>query len=128
MTAEIDRLGAEKFVLLTTYRKDGTAVPTPVWAARDRDELMVWSERAAGKVKRIRRDGHVVVQACDFKGRQTHGPAVSGRARLLDDHGSERVRRAIARKYGIVGRVSMFFSRLRGGRDRTVGLAIVLDG
>jgi PPOX class probable F420-dependent enzyme len=126
MTSGIDRLKNEKYVLLTTYRKDGTPVATPVWAASDGDELVLWSERKAGKVKRIRRDGKVQVQGCDFRGRQTHGPAFSGQARLLDDEGSERVRRLIARRYGIVGQVTMFFGRLRGPKDRTVGIAVKL--
>ena len=127
MASETVRLGAEKFVLLTTYRRDGRAVATPVWVAADDGELLMWSERQAGKVKRIRNDGKVVVQACDFRGSATHGAAVSGEARLLDADGTEHARRSIARKYGIVGRVTMFFSRLRGPKDRTVGLAVKLD-
>ncbi|HVV08731.1 PPOX class F420-dependent oxidoreductase [Amycolatopsis sp.] len=127
MTAEVERLGAEKYVLLTTYRKDGTPVSTPLWLAVDGGELVVWTERKSGKVKRIRRDGKVQVQACDFRGTKTHGAVVPGQARLMDEAGTERARRLIERKYGIVGRVTMFFSRLRGPKDRTVGLAIALD-
>ncbi|GHF85835.1 hypothetical protein FHX82_001042 [Amycolatopsis bartoniae] len=127
MTSETERLMAEKYVLVTTYRKDGTPVPTPVWAAPYGDELALWSERKAGKVKRIRRDGTVRVQGCDLRGQRTHGPEFAGRARLLDAAESERVRSLIAKKYGIVGRVSMFFSRLRGPADRTVGIAIRLQ-
>ncbi|SFK81332.1 hypothetical protein SAMN05421835_13540 [Amycolatopsis sacchari] len=126
MTAGIERLMAEKYVLITTYRKDGTPVATPVWAAPYHGELAVWTERKSGKVKRIRRDGMVRVQACDLRGRRTHGPEFTGRARLLDEAGTEHVRHAIARKYGVVGRVSMFFSRLRGPKDRVVGVAIRL--
>ena len=59
---ELDRLAAEKYVLLTTFRKDGRAVPTPVWAVRDGDALAVWTVSDAGKVKRIRRDGRVTVE------------------------------------------------------------------
>lgn len=124
MASGIDVVRAEKYVLLTTYRKDGTPVPTPVWVATDGDELVMWSERKAGKVKRIRRDGSVRVQGCDSRGRQTHGPVLTGAARLLDAEGTERVRRAIARKYGVVGQVAMFFSRLRGPRHRAVGIAV----
>lgn len=124
MASEFEQLKTEKYVLLTTFRKDGTPVPTPVWAASDGAELVVWSERKAGKVKRIRRDGAVQVQACDLRGQRTHGPELTGTARLLDEEGTERVRKLIARKYGLLGQVSMFFSRLRGPKDRTVGIAI----
>ncbi|ASR37555.1 PPOX class F420-dependent enzyme [Prauserella marina] len=124
MGTELERLATEKYVLLTTFRKSGDAVPTPVWAARLGDELVVWSERAAGKVKRIRAGSQVELVACDLRGKQTHGQTVRGKARILDDEGTAATREAIARKYGIVGRVTMFFSKLRGGPQRTVGLAI----
>ncbi|NIH79317.1 PPOX class F420-dependent oxidoreductase [Amycolatopsis viridis] len=125
--SEFERIAAEKFLLLTTFRKSGAPVPTPVWAAGDAGEIVVWSERTAGKVKRIRNNPEITVQGCDLRGNSVHGPVVRGRARILDDEATERVRTVIARKYGIVGRVTMFFSRLRG-RRRTVGLAIRLAG
>jgi len=120
-------LAAERYVLLSTYRRSGEAVATPVWIARRGDELVVWTERNAGKVKRIRNDSRVELTACDVRGRPSNGKTVVGRARLLDDAESRRVREAIARKYGIFGRVAMFFSRLRGGTQRTIGVAIALD-
>ncbi|NIJ11145.1 hypothetical protein FHU38_001489 [Saccharomonospora amisosensis] len=129
MRAELDRLAEEPYVLLTTFRASGEGVATPVWVARMDSELVVWTERKAGKVKRVRRNPRVELVACDFRGRDTRGATVTGTARVLaDDDDSERVRRAIARKYGVVGKVSMFLSRLRGGRQRTVGLAITPDG
>ncbi|QRP44166.1 PPOX class F420-dependent oxidoreductase [Amycolatopsis sp. FDAARGOS 1241] len=126
MPTELDRLAAEKYVVLTTFRRDGRAVPTPVWFARDGEELVVSSERKAGKVKRIRNSARVQLQPSNFRGR-THGPTATGTARLLDDAASERIRTAIARQYGLVGRVTMFFSRLRGGPQRTIGIAIRLE-
>jgi PPOX class probable F420-dependent enzyme len=125
--SEYQRLAGERYIVLTTYRRNGDPVETPVWVAADDGELLVWTERKSGKVKRLRRNPAVRVQAGDLRGRTKHGAAVAGRARVLDDAGSELVRRAIARKYGLLGRVTMFFSRLRGGRERTVGLAILLD-
>jgi uncharacterized protein len=127
MSSEYDRLSGEKYVLLTTYRRSGDAVATPIWVVGEDGELVMWTERRSGKVKRLRRDPAVLVQACDVRGRRTHGAAVAGKARVLDDAGSDRVRRAIAGKYGLFGRVTMFFSRLRGGTERTVGIAVTLD-
>lgn len=120
-------LGREKYVLLTTFRKDGTPVPTPIWVAEDGGELVMYSERDTGKVKRIRRDGTVRVQACDLRGRTTHGPEAMGTARLVEGEDYERVRRLLARKYGLLGRVTMFVGSLRGPKDRTVGIAVRLD-
>ncbi|WP_116051562.1 PPOX class F420-dependent oxidoreductase [Amycolatopsis palatopharyngis] len=126
MSTELDRLASEQYVVLTTFRKTGEPVPTPIWAARSGDELVVWTERESGKVKRIRRDGRVELTACDIRGKKTHGETVTGQARVLDDAESEQVRRAIAGKYGIIGRITMFFSKLRGGKERTIGIAIKL--
>lgn len=127
MSTELDRLAGEQYVALTTFRTSGAPVTTPIWAARMGEELVVWTERESGKVKRIRRDGRVEVTACDIRGKNTHGETVGGQARLLDDDGSEQARKVITGKYGIIGRVTMFFSKLRGGRERTIGVAVALD-
>lgn len=128
MASETDRLAAERYVVLTTFRKDGRAVPTPIWVAGHGGELVFNSVRDVGKVKRIRNSGRVEVQACDLRGKTTHGAVVSGRARLLDLDETRRIQQVIGRKYGVFGRVSMFFSKLRGPADRTVGIAVKLDG
>lgn len=68
MSTDLERLGAAQYLLLTTFRRDGTAVPTPVWVARDGAELVVFTAPNAGKVKRIRRDGAVRVGPCTMRG------------------------------------------------------------
>jgi PPOX class probable F420-dependent enzyme len=121
----LDRLGAEKYVLLTTFRKDGQAVPTPVWAVRDGDTLAAWTVADSGKVKRIRRTGEVTVAPCDVRGRP-HGDAVAGRATVSDPAATAHVRDLIRRKYGLPGRLALLGSRLRRGTTGTVALRIVL--
>ncbi|MFD1147465.1 PPOX class F420-dependent oxidoreductase [Saccharothrix hoggarensis] len=117
-------LAAGKYLLLTTFRKDGTPVPTPVWVAGEGGTLYAWSAADAGKVKRIRRGGDVRIGPCDFRGNPT-GEQVPATARLLDQTESDRVRSLIAKKYGVVGRLTMLGSRLRRGREGTVGIEIV---
>lgn len=126
MGAELDRLSSGKYVSVTTFRRDGTAVPTPVWVARDGAELVIWSATKAGKVKRIRRSGDVEVAACDIRGRAS-GAAVKGHARVLDADGTDRTRRLIKAKYGVLGWISITGSLVRRGRDGSVGIAITLD-
>ncbi|TWJ24691.1 hypothetical protein JD76_04847 [Micromonospora endolithica] len=121
----LDRLSAEKYILLTTFRKDGRAVPTPVWAVRDGEALAVWTVSDSGKVKRIRRSGDVTVAPCDVRGR-THGPAVPAHATLLDVEGTRRVRDLLKRKYRLLGRLSLLGSRLRRGESGTVGIRITV--
>ncbi|GAA2034639.1 PPOX class F420-dependent oxidoreductase [Polymorphospora rubra] len=122
---DLESLGNEKYVLLTTFRRDGRAVPTPVWAVRDGDSLAVWTVADSGKVKRIRRSGEATVAACDVRGKP-HSAAVSARASLIDPASTERVRGLLRKKYGIFGQLVMLGSRIRRGAQGTVGIRIVL--
>lgn len=122
---DLDRLAAEKYVLLTTFRRDGRAVPTPVWVVRDTDALAVWTVADSGKVKRIRRDGTVTVAPCDVRG-NPHGPAVPGYATVCDPDATRRVRGLLKQKYRLIGRLSLLGSRLRRGERGTVGIRVTL--
>jgi PPOX class probable F420-dependent enzyme len=122
---DVDSLGSAPFVLVTTYRKDGRAVPTPVWVVRDGDAIAIWTVRDAGKVKRVRRDGTVLVGPCDLRGRLT-GAEVAGQASIMDADGTARVRALLKRKYGLMGRLTLWGSRLRRGADGTIGIRIAL--
>jgi PPOX class probable F420-dependent enzyme len=117
------RLADGKYVLVTTFRKNGTPVPTPVWAGRDGDALVFFSAPDAGKVKRLRRDNSVELTECSFNGTPT-GETVKATADLLDAAGADRARKAIARKYGLIGRLTMLGSRLRRGRNGSVCYAV----
>jgi PPOX class probable F420-dependent enzyme len=78
-------LGDERFVSLTTFRRTGEPVSTPVWVVRDGAALVVYTVADSGKVTRIRRDGHVELRACDRRGHVADGtPAVAATA-LVDE-------------------------------------------
>lgn len=124
--SDVERLGRGSYLLVTTFRKDGTPVPTPVWVGRDGDELLVWTQTSAGKVKRIRNNPTVEVTACDLRGKP-RGETVKGTARILDAAETERGRKVLRRKYGIAGRVVIGSSKVFRGQDGTVCLAITLD-
>jgi PPOX class probable F420-dependent enzyme len=121
----LDALGAGKYLLLTTYRKNGTTVPTPVWVVRDGDALGVWTVADSWKVKRVRNRDDVLVGPCDVRGNPTGG-TVPARAEILDATGSAAYRRLIARKYGVLGRLTLLGSRLRRGSDGTAGIRVTL--
>ncbi|EOM78352.1 putative FMN flavoprotein [Rhodococcus rhodnii LMG 5362] len=116
-------LAAAQYVLLTTFRKDGTPVDTPLWVAPDGDAAVVWTPRESWKVRRIRHTPRVTVAECDVRG-NVRGDSVSAHAELLDDAGSDHVRTLVARKYGILGRLTLFGSRVRRGRTGTIGIRI----
>lgn len=120
-TATVGNVADAKYVLLTTFRKDGSPVATPLWAARDGADLVMWTVADSWKVKRLRKNPSVLVQACDARGRTTTGPQVPGVGELFDGAGAGRV---IARKYGIIGWITVTGSKLRRGGDGTVGIRV----
>lgn len=121
----LDRLGSGKYLLVTSYRMNGTPVATPVWVVRDGDALGVWTAADSFKVKRIRRRPDVLVGPCDVRGNPT-GDQQPATAVLADPATTARYRDLIARKYGILGRLTLLGSRLRRGRDGTVGIRVTL--
>ena len=112
-----------KYITLTTFTKDGRPKPTAVWVVPDGDAALVISEKNAWKVKRIRNTPRVTVAICDMRG-NVKSEAVEGVASVLDESQTERVYQAIGKRYGIVGKVFNFFSKLRGGTNRTIGLEL----
>lgn len=86
------------YLSLTTFRRDGRAVATPVWFAFDDDRIVVWSGAAAGKVKRIRNNSRVIVARCDYKGK-IYGPTVEATATLLPVEEGAAADRLLNRKY-----------------------------
>ncbi|MEU9853275.1 PPOX class F420-dependent oxidoreductase [Streptomyces sp. NPDC047974] len=121
----VERLAASRYVLLTTFRRDGRAVPTPVWVMRDGDCLAVWSAADAGKVKRIRSSGRVTVAPCDWRG-TPKGEPVPGVAELPADRDTAHYLDLMKRKYGLVARVGLLGSRLKGPGHRMAGIRVRL--
>ena len=104
----------QKYVLLTTYRRDGTPLGTPVHIAVDGDRAFVRTWDTAWKVKRIRNNPEVEVAPSTMRGKHT-GPAIQARARLLEGDESAYAGRAIARKHRILhGFLVPLVHRLRG--------------
>jgi len=92
------QLAEERYVSLTTFRKDGTPVSTPVWVAGDEEgRLLVWTAAESWKVKRIRRDHHVRVAPCTGLGKE-RGDAIEAQAEIVPD--VDLVQELEQRKYG----------------------------
>jgi PPOX class probable F420-dependent enzyme len=124
-TDTVQRLGNAKYVLLTTFRRDGSPVGTPVWVVRDGDKLLVWTPANTHKVARIRRNSSVTLAPCTFSG-TVLGETVPGQATVLDAAGAARVRKLIRRKYLVTGFLTVSLSLLRGGRARTIAISIAV--
>jgi PPOX class probable F420-dependent enzyme len=92
-------LAGAEFIVLTTYRRSGVGVPTPVWFAHVDGVLYVTTGADAGKVKRLRTNPVVQVAASDRVG-TVLGPAVAGRGRVLERDEEASARTALQQKYG----------------------------
>ncbi len=98
-------LRKENYVNLTTFRKSGVAVPTPMWFAESNGIVYIYTGATAGKVKRIRNSGRVTLAPCTGRGKVT-GDAVEGKARIISDQQEiVRAEAALAKKYGMLRRV-----------------------
>jgi PPOX class probable F420-dependent enzyme len=93
-------LPSSTYVSLTTFRRTGVPVATPVWAAPDGDALIVWTRADSGKVKRLRHSSRVTVAPCDVRGR-VRGPVVEGTAEFVDRDDWPRALAAVRRAYGL---------------------------
>ncbi|HUE32504.1 MAG TPA: PPOX class F420-dependent oxidoreductase [Mycobacterium sp.] len=123
MTPAFADLAKAQYILLTTFTRDGRPKPVPIWAAADGDRLLVITEAKSWKVKRIRNTPRVTLATCTLGGRPT-SEAVEGTAAILDKSQTGAVYDAIGKRYGIVGKVFNFFSKLRGGMENNVGLEL----
>jgi PPOX class probable F420-dependent enzyme len=126
---DLETLARGRYLSLTTFRRDGTPVATPVWLARQGDELVAFTAQSTGKAKRLRNSGRVLLAPCDMRGRLT-GDAVAGTARLLDDAETAVILDLVRRRYGLTGRLLFWWE---GRRSRNlpaspqVGIAIRVD-
>ncbi|MFD4558879.1 PPOX class F420-dependent oxidoreductase [Streptomyces sp. NPDC058469] len=75
-------------VLLTTHRRDGTGVGTPVSLAVEGDHAYFRTPGSAWKAKRIRTNPEVELAPATVRAKPT-GPEIHARARLLDHSSAE---------------------------------------
>jgi uncharacterized protein len=71
-----------KYLRVTSYRRDGTGVATPVWFVAEGERLLVETDAGSYKVKRIRHDPHVSVAMCSARGKTLSDP-IEAQARIL---------------------------------------------
>jgi uncharacterized protein len=130
-TEWLEVCGRATYVRLTTFRRDGTPVPTPVWVVRDGNSLLVITGAAAGKVKRLRHTPRVLIAPSDMRGR------VAGRVEDVEATASvssspaelERLSTLLKAKYGVQYAAMRLADRLRSrGSDASVQIRIVPVG
>ncbi len=122
---------AESYVSLTTFRRDGTPVATPVWIAPLGDGRAGFTTGAdSGKVKRIRNNPAVTLQACNVRGVvRPDAPVVDATARFVTGEVGASVAAAIRRKYRLMARLLSLGAAARKlvGRGEDNDAAIILS-
>jgi uncharacterized protein len=91
-------ISGQKYVSLVTFRKNGAAIPTPVWFGEANDRLYVMTRTDLGKFKRIHNNPSVRVAPCTIRGKVT-GPEFAATARILAESEFSAARATINRKY-----------------------------
>ena len=117
-------LADEKFVSLTTFRKNGEGVAAPMWIVRDGDDLAVWTPADSWKVKRVRRDNRIELTPCGRTGAVRDATKVTHGSAVVDDDPAEvaRVKGLVKHKYGLEFRIVTLVERIaaRGAKDRVI--------
>ena len=78
----ISEVSGSKCISLTTFKRDGTKVSTPIWFNVIDGKIYVTTEPSAWKVKRIAKNPSVEFAVCTQRGKVT-GKTFAGTARLL---------------------------------------------
>lgn len=116
-SADLALFEDQAYLALTTFRRDGTPVVTPVWFAQEVDRLYVMTGADTGKVRRIRQNAQVEIAPCSVSG-TLHGPQLEAMARLLHDDEKVHANQMLNRKYGWQKRIYDLTYILRG-RERS---------
>jgi PPOX class probable F420-dependent enzyme len=111
------QLKGQQFCLLTTLRKDGSAVPTPMWFALKGETVYMSTRGASAKVKRLRREPRVTIGPCNGSGRPT-GPQVEALAGLVETaEETAQAEACLSARYGLKRRLLRW--ALRFAKDKT---------
>lgn len=119
-------LGYAKYISLTTYRKTGEAVATPVWTVPIDDKIYVSTGAQTGKVKRLRNNTEATVALCDMRGKNV-GPAHKATARVVPYSEHPEFRNLALHKYGVQQRVVEVLDKVRNRGKKPVGDRVLIE-
>ncbi len=130
MPEAIAQFAQAKYLNLETFRKTGAGVRTPVWFAQDVSHtnpsvtvFYIYSEAAAGKVKRIRNNPHVRVAPCTLRG-SVRGIWIDGRARICDENEAAHGQGLVRQKYGLLKILGDFVGRLMRHQQTVIAVEV----
>lgn len=130
---DLQALFPGRYLSVTSFKRDGTAVATPVWFVSDGSRLFAFTDLHSPKIWRIRRNPHVLVAPCRVNGKVRRQPVAASAEVLTDPADLERIQKLLLKRYTVSYRVVMLIyrlgRRLRGkpGVADGAALAISLD-
>ena len=89
-----------KYLSVTSFKRDGTAVATPMWFVADNGHLLVETDAGSAKVKRIRRNPEVRIAPCTASGK-LRGEPIAAHVEIVPESGREQAEQLMARKYRV---------------------------
>jgi PPOX class probable F420-dependent enzyme len=98
---KLEQFQNREYIRLETFKKNGLAIPTPVWFVVEDDMLYVRSYANSGKVKRMRNNSRVRVAPSDALGK-AHGVTIEGSARRVNADREIKISQLLDRKYGLM--------------------------
>lgn len=113
-------LGDEKYLLFTTFKRDGTPVATPVWSIPLGDnQIGFWTSSGSGKAKRLAHTDRVTVQPSNVRGKPNpDSEPIEATARLVSGDEMDEIRRKITEKYGLMTKVTKALGTIAGAIRR----------
>jgi uncharacterized protein len=107
-----DSLQGQQFIALTTFRKSGAPVITPVWFTQSGEKLYVFTSAESGKVKRLRNNPRVSLAPSDFSGKPLGGD-MPGAVSFPPEEEWKAIKKQFQSKYGVQFSIFSNSSRLR---------------
>ena len=113
---DLEAYKKHQFINLTTFRKSGVGVSTPVWFALVDGKIYGTSQPQTGKIKRIRNNPEIIFGPSDMGGKP-RGDTHPGKARLLTPAEFPLADSALKRKYGLQYRFLVWMMKLRKAQE-----------
>ena len=109
-------LADEKYIRVTTFKKDGTEVSTATWVVPLEDgKVGFYTSSTSGKAKRLKNNPNVVVQPSDSRGRAKPDTLpVRGTAVVVTGPERDAVYDKVVAKYGFMTKVTRLLAKVGG--------------
>jgi hypothetical protein len=128
--ADLEARFPGRYLSVTSFKRDGTGVATPLWFVSDGRRLLALTDLHSGKVRRMRRNPHVLVAPCRANGKLRSEPLPAEAEVLTATPELERVQQLLLERYRISYRLVMLMyrigRRLRGRRSVADGAAVAI--